>query len=88
MTACGGHHGRVVTCLLLEGGFNRTLVAFQLPEFVIPKDPPHLHPAADCATADAAQSGGGADELASARSFVAMLAQREVNLVSAGQQEK
>jgi len=39
MTACGGHHGRVVKCLLLKGGLNQTLVAFQLPEFVIPKDP-------------------------------------------------
>jgi hypothetical protein len=88
MTACGRQHGRVAKCLLLEGGLKQTLVAFHLPDFVIPKDPPHLHPAADYATADAARSGGGVDELASAHSFEAMLAQREVNPVSAGQQEK
>jgi hypothetical protein len=88
MTACGGQHGRVAKCLLLEDGRNRTLVAFHLPEAVVPKEPPHPHPAADCAIADAARSGGGVDELASARSFVPMLAQRHGNPVTAGQQEK
>jgi len=53
-----------------------------------PERPPHLNPAADYATAATARSGGGVNELASARSFVTMLAQKEGDPVNAGQQEK